>query len=305
MPDPIVVSGLGKVYGRTRALHDVSLHVAGGRALGLIGANGAGKSTLLRVLVNLEPPTTGRATLLGSDTRLLTPQIFTRVGYLSEAQTLPGVPDLQALLDYCRPFYPRWDDALVTRLLDRLDIPASTPMPRASRGTRMKAALVATLAFHPDVLILDEPLEGLDPLTREQVVDGLLELVTDEGTTLLLASHDLDVLERLLDDVAMLHDGQVVFEEPLDALQERYRLLAIASATPLDPALLPAGCLDVRATPAGLECLVTDFDEQATPADLAARFPGATVHVNRPALREAFVAHARARRAAARTGARP
>ena len=99
----------------------------------------------------------------------------------------------------------------LVRLLQTLDLAPTTALARASRGERMKAALVATLAFHPEVLILDEPLEGLDPLTREQVVDGLLELVSAEGTTLLIASHDLDVLERLLDQVAMLHDGRVVF----------------------------------------------------------------------------------------------
>ena len=116
---------------------------------------------------------------------------------MAEGQALPAVRTVQELLDYCRPLYRRWDDALAARLLTTLDLAPTTGLARASRGERMKAALVATLAFHPEALILDEPLEGLDPLTREQVVDGLLELVSAEGTTLLLASHDLDVLERL------------------------------------------------------------------------------------------------------------
>ena len=147
---------------------------------------------------------------------------------MAEGQGLPGVRTVDELLDYCRPFYRTWDDALAARLLATLDLPATTGLPRASRGERVKAALVATLAFHPQLLILDEPLEGLDPLTREQVVDGLLELVSAEGTTLLIASHDLDVLERLLDEVAMLHGSRLVFQERLDDLQERYRLVEVA-----------------------------------------------------------------------------
>ena len=153
---------------------------------------------------------------------------------MAEGQHLPAVRDVQCLLDYCRPFYRHWDDALAGRLLQTLDLAPTTALARASRGERMKAALVATLAFHPEVLILDEPLEGLDPLTREQVVDGLLELVSAEGTTLLIASHDLDVLERLLDQVAMLHDGRVVFTERLDDLQSRYRLLEVRGVSLAD-----------------------------------------------------------------------
>ncbi len=297
--DPVVTHALGKLFGTTHALEDVSLRVPLGQAAGLVGSNGAGKSTLLRILVNLVPPSTGRAELLGRDTRAIEASIFERVGYMAEGQRLPRVSTMRDLLDYCRPFYARWDDALATRLLRTLDLPATTSLTAASRGTRMKAALVATLAFHPEVLILDEPLEGLDPLTRDQVVDGLLELVSAEGTTLLLASHDLDVLERLLDRVAMLHDGRLVFDEPLDVLQARYRLVELSGNPGPDPSRLPPGSLDVRRTPDGLQFLTTEFDEHATAARLADTFPGATLRISRPALREAFVAHARTLREAA------
>ncbi len=299
MADPIVTHALGKVFGRTQALEDVSLRVPQGQAAGLIGSNGAGKSTLLRILVNLVPPSSGRADLLGYDSHTLESSIFERVGYMAEGQRLPRVRTVRELLDYCRPFYTRWDDALAARLLRTLDLPPTTPLMRASRGTRMKAALVATLAFHPEVLVLDEPLEGLDPLTRDQVVDGLLELVSAEGTTLLIASHDLDVLERLLDRVAMLHDGRLVFDEPLDALQARYRIVELSGASAIDPARLPDGSLDVRRTADGLQFLTTNFDEHATVSQLSDAFPGAVLRISRPALREAFVAHARTLRDAA------
>jgi ABC-2 type transport system ATP-binding protein len=299
--DPIVTHALGRSFGRVHALESVSLTVPEGQAVGLIGSNGAGKSTLLKVLVNLLPPSSGRAELLGRDSRTIDAAIFERVGYMAEGQHLPAVETVGDLLAYCKPFYSRWDDALAARLLDTLDLSRMTGLARASRGERMKAVLVATLAFHPEVLILDEPLEGLDPLTREQVVDGLLELVSAEGTTVLIASHDLDVLERLLDQVAMLHGSHLVFQERLDDLQDRYRLVEFTGLSTTDATRLPASCIDVRDTGRGIQCLFTTFDELATPAALHASFPEARFQVSRPALREAFVAHARTLRGAIRS----
>jgi ABC-2 type transport system ATP-binding protein len=296
--EAIVTHALGKAFGRVHALEDVSLRVPQGRVVGLIGSNGAGKSTLLKVLVNLLPPSSGRAEVLGQDSRSLRASIFEKVGYMAEGQNLPAVRTVGELLDYCRPFYESWDEALAARLLATLDLSRTTGLPRASRGERMKAALVATLAFHPQLLILDEPLEGLDPLTREQVVDGLLELVSAEGTTLLIASHDLDVLERLLDEVAMLHGSRLVFQERLDDLQERYRLVEVAGVTKAAVAGLSEPCLDVREAGAGIQFLATRFDENGGLSRLQAAFPGAAIHVTRPALREAFVAHARSLRGA-------
>lgn len=296
MADPLVTYALGRSFGKIRALEDVSLRVPQGQAVGLIGANGAGKSTLLKILVNLLEPSAGRAEVLGQDSRTLAASVFERVGYMAEGQRLPNVRSVRELLDYCRPLYRRWDDALATRLLALLDLSATTALAHASRGERMKAALVATLAFHPDVLVLDEPLEGLDPLTRDQVVDGLLELVSAEGTTLLLASHDLDVLERLLDQVAMLHGSRLVFQTSLDDLQTRYRLIELAGVSHVEAARLPAGSLDIRDTPSGVQFLLTEFSEMETAALLRAAFPEATIHVGRPALRDAFVAHARSLR---------
>jgi ABC-2 type transport system ATP-binding protein len=299
--DPVVTQALGKTFGKTHALEDVSMRVLPGQAVGLIGSNGAGKSTLLKVLVNLLTPSSGRAEVLGHDSRRLDASIFERVGYMAEGQRLPAARTVQDLLDYCRPFYRRWDDALAARLLTTLDLAPTAGLLRASRGERMKAALVATLAFHPEVLILDEPLEGLDPLTREQVVDGLLELVSGEGTTLLIASHDLDVLERLLDEVVMLHDSRVVFQERLESLQARYRLVELVGLQEVAPERLPAGCIDLRQTASGIQFLATAFDDPEATARLQATFPEATIHVARPALREAFVAHARTLRTAVRT----
>jgi hypothetical protein len=110
-----------------------------------------------------------------------------------------------------------------------------------------------------------------------------------------------DVLERLLDEAVMLHDGVVIFQERLEDLQDRYRLLEVRGVSLADSGRLPADCIDVRGTSAGVQCLLTRFDEVATPAALEAAFPGAVVHVGRPALREAFVAHARAARGGPRT----
>lgn len=296
MADVIATTGLGRRFGRVEAFHGVDLQVPEGEAVGLIGANGAGKSTLLRVLVNLLSPTTGRASVMGVDSRTLHAGAFTRIGYLAAGQALPQVRTITDLLAWCRPFHPSWDDALSARLLEVLALDPGQGLRAASRGTRLKAHVVATLAFRPPLLLLDEPLEGLDPLTRDQVVDALLDLMADSGTTVLLASHDLDVLERLLDRVAFLQHGTLLFNEGLDDLHHRYRRIDInghgASAGTRD-ALAAFHPLDVVQDGDRMRFVTSAYVEHDTERLLRERWPDAALTVTPLSLRELFVAHAR------------
>jgi ABC-2 type transport system ATP-binding protein len=298
MADGIASYGLARRFGRVQAFRDLNLNVPEGEAVGLIGANGAGKSTLLRVLVNLLPPTSGQATVLGADSRTLDASAFTRIGYLAADQALPHVRTIGDLVAWCRPFHPTWDDALTSRLLEVLALDPGQPLRAASRGTRLKAHVVATLAFRPPLLLLDEPLEGLDPLTRDQVVDALLDLMADQGTTVLLASHDLDVLERLLDRVAFLQHGTLLFNERLDDLHRRYRRVEIASAgghPATRDALAVLHPLDVVQDADRTQFVTPAYVADDTERLLRERWPDATLTVTPLSLREVFVAHARGR----------
>src|SRR5687767_15971650 len=114
------------------------------------------------------------------------------------------------LLAYCRPFYPTWDERLSRKLLDDFELPAGVRISRLSRGMRVKAALVTALAYRPRLLVLDEPFSGLDPVVRDDLVHGVLERAGEEQWSVLLASHDLDEVEPLVDDVAFLDGGRTV-----------------------------------------------------------------------------------------------
>lgn len=298
MDEAIVTAGLGRQFGRLDALREITLSIAVGQAVGLIGANGAGKSTLLRLLVNLLRPTAGHARVLGIDTLRLGPSQFGRIGYLAADQRLPDVPTVEALTSWCRPLYSSWDDAYMERLTALLDIDGAQPLESASRGVRLKAQLVVTLAFRPQLLLLDEPLEGLDPLTRDQVVDALLDLMTEQQTTVLLASHDLDVLERLLDRVVFLEHGRLLFDETVDDLHQRCRRIVVDLPPHADPMTfsdIPQQLGVVAATHSDrrVELVTTAYREGDTEHALSAVWPGALATARPLSLRELFVAHAR------------
>ena len=175
----IETEGLTRRFGRTEAVKGLTFQVPAGSVFALLGPNGAGKTTTLKLLMNLLRPTQGIATVLGTDTRHLDAAHFQRIGYVSENQRLPEWMTPGELFDYCRPFYPTWDDGLRRRLESDLALSASTSLRTLSRGTRMKAALLASLAYRPDLVVLDEPFTGLDPVVRDELIRGLLDVSGD------------------------------------------------------------------------------------------------------------------------------
>src|SRR5262249_52927367 len=145
-----------------------------GSAFALVGPNGAGKTTTLKILVNLLEPSRGQATILGVDSRRISPRELTDIGYVSENQELPGRLTVGEYLDYLRPFYGRWDRALETSMRNDMQLPATHKLRDLSHGMRIKIALVCALSFRPRLLILDEPFAGLDALVRDELIGGLL-----------------------------------------------------------------------------------------------------------------------------------
>jgi len=223
----IDVSGVNMSFGGFPALRDIGLRVRRGSAMALLGENGAGKTTMLRVLANLYRPSSGDGTVLGHPLGEDTCGYFQRLGYVSENQRLPMRWTLQGLVDYLRPQYPTWDDAFCDELVDHFELPRGRQLGHMSRGMQMKAALVSSLSYRPELLLLDEPFSGLDPLVREELIDGVLDLMDGGNWTLLLSSHDIHEVERLCDAVTIIEHGRIVLSESLDALQERFRRWSI------------------------------------------------------------------------------
>jgi ABC-2 type transport system ATP-binding protein len=217
----IETEGLSKTFRRHDAVRHVSLSVPQGAVYALVGENGAGKTTTLRMLVNILTPDRGSARVLGVDSRRLARREFLRLGYVSENQALPDRLTVAQYFRYLRSLYPNWDRPLEAELLGRFALPDDRPLGKLSHGMRMKAMLAGALSFRPHLLILDEPLSGLDPLVRDEVMEGLLHQAED--TTVLISSHELSEIEGAATHMAFMDRGRVLFQEPVDVVRSRFR----------------------------------------------------------------------------------
>lgn len=293
----IECENLSRSFGRVSAVNDLNLAVPTGSFFALLGPNGAGKTTLLKLLLNLLQPTGGSARVLGCDSRRLTVSHFQRIGYVADGQDLPEWMTVAQLLGYCRPLYPTWDEALAKRLVALFALPADRPIKKLSRGMRMKAALLSNLSFRPELMVLDEPFSGLDPLVRDDFIQGLLELPGDDRPrTIIVSSHDIDEVERLADDVGFLAGGRLLVRESADALRGRFRRIEIVGdrLKAQVPANTSQGWLEAK-RPADnvMQFAHSAFTAGATEAELAAVFPSSSVSIRAMSLREIFLVLAR------------
>jgi ABC-2 type transport system ATP-binding protein len=229
------LEGVGKSFGPVQALSGVSLSAEPGRVLGLVGRNGSGKTTLLRLLCGLTLPTGGACRVLGRASQELGPGELARIGVVhQESRFLPWMRVGQHL-EYVATFYPGWDTACERRLVDELELDRRARIGTLSPGNVQKLALVSAMAHGPELLLLDEPVSALDPLARETMLGALLELMQREGTTVVVSSHVLRDLERIVDSIVCLDRGRVVVEGLLDDLRERFsewRVLAVNGGLP-------------------------------------------------------------------------
>ena len=175
MTSAIRTHALVKRYRRLTALDGIALEVPEGAVYALVGQNGAGKTTAIKILMNLISATSGTAEVMGTDSRKIQGKSYTKIGYVSENQEIPEWMRVGALLEYLRPFYPTWDRSLEQSLVKQFELPLDRKIKALSRGMKMKLALASALAFHPRLIVLDEPFGGLDPLVRDQLIEGLLE----------------------------------------------------------------------------------------------------------------------------------
>ena len=294
MTDAIETRGLTRRFGRLDAVQGLDMKVPEGSVFALIGPNGAGKTTTIKLLMNLLRPSAGIAQVLGVDSRRIGPRELSRIGYVSESQQLPDWLPVNGLLDYVRPFYPTWDVDLCRKLQTDLGLTATTPLRTLSRGTRMKAALLASLAYRPELIILDEPFTGLDPIVRDELIRALLELPGERPCTVLISSHDIEEVERLADWVGFIDGGRLALAEPVESLLRRFRLIEVTSGDATPPVMPREEHWLLQGT-VGRMLRFIDIDHASPDAQarIAAAFPGADVRDSPLSLREIFVALAR------------
>lgn len=295
----ITITDLHKRFRKTEAVAGLSLEVPEGQVTAFLGPNGAGKSTTIKCLLNLHRPDSGTIEVLGGDSRKLGPAQFTQIGYVSENMELPLWMTVGQFFNYCRPLYPNWDAGFEKQLMMQFDLPTDTKLKDLSRGMRMKAALLSSLAYRPKLVVLDEPFSGLDPLVRDEFIRGLLELTEQEGWTVFVSSHDIEEVQRLADRVAIINRGKLALDETSDSLQARFR--AVEVVLPDDGRAtvnLPVDWLHAEQAGRTLRFTASRFaNEEAFAAALREAMPAAAHHEVRPmSLREIFVALARAYR---------
>ena len=293
MPQAIHTEQLTKRFGRITALDCLNLDVPEGSVYALVGQNGAGKTTTIKVLMNLIPATHGSATILGTDSQGIRGESYDRIGYVSENQVIPEWMRVGALLEYLRDFYPTWDAALEQSLVKQFDLQLDRRIRALSRGMKMKLALASALAFHPRLIVLDEPFGGLDPLVRDQLIESLLERVTE--STVFISSHDLAEIESFSSHVGYLESGKLLFSEEMSSLAARFREVEIIadSGQPL-PSSLPASWYHPKSSGAVVRFIDASFDEQKTTSDIQRFFPNSkNVQFRALSLRAIFLAMAR------------
>ena len=220
----IETTDLRKAYGNVPALAGLDLRVPRGAIWGLLGRNGAGKTTTIKVLLGMVRPTSGQARVLGlaSDDAKASVAIRDRTAFVSEDKELYDGMSVATLMRFTASFYPSWRTSLATELLAHLELPPDANVKSLSRGMRTKCALLLALCTGAELLILDEPMSGLDPAATEQILRLLVKHAGNGGATVLFSSHQLADVDQIADHVAIVDRGRVVVQGALDDLRARY-----------------------------------------------------------------------------------
>jgi ABC-2 type transport system ATP-binding protein len=286
----VAISHLSRSFGTKEALHDVSVTVRRGSVFGLVGENGAGKSTLLKHLLGLWRAETGTVRVFGKDPVAEPVAVLERMGYLSEQPDLPGWMRVKDLFRYTQAFYPRWDATYAEQLREQFALDPGARIRTLSKGQHARLGLIAAEAHRPDLLILDEPSSGLDPIVRRDILEAIIRTVTDEGRTVIFSSHLLDEVERVSDHLAMLHRGTLRFCAPLNEIQARHRRVSLHFERPQpEPPNVPGA---IRVDGGGREWTVICEAGRIHAAAMAQHLGATLVDDAAASLDEIFVAHA-------------
>jgi ABC-2 type transport system ATP-binding protein len=232
-PNVIETDALTKHYGSFEAVRGLSLHVETGSITGFLGQNGAGKSSTIRMLLGMMRPTSGGGRVLGHDITdpAASVEMRERIAYVAEDKRLYDYMSVGQLIEFTRPFYPTWSREVERELLDEFRLPLERPIKKLSKGMRTQTALLVAFARGADLLILDEPTEGLDPVVTEKVLQLVVRAAAD-GTSVFFSSHQIAEVEQVADRVLMIDRGKLVLDTTMDAVKETFRRIRAVYAEP-------------------------------------------------------------------------
>jgi ABC-2 type transport system ATP-binding protein len=235
----IKVTGLCKKFGKTVALDQVNLEVTGSGIIGLLGANGAGKSTLLRHIIGLYLPDFGDCLTYGVEAAKLGPKELARIGYVHQEGELLDWMKVGQLIRYVAVYYHNWNSDLEQRYIEEFDVSTDARVGTLSPGERQKLAILLAIGFGPDLLILDEPASALDPIARANFLNLLLELIQDEKRTIIISSHILSDIEKIIDRAVFMKKGKIICDSSFDELLEKYCRVRLSAVNQKLPENLP------------------------------------------------------------------
>ena len=218
----VQVDQLSRAFRGKQALNDVTLHIPIGTIFGLVGLNGAGKTTLIRHLIGGLDAKHGSVLVLG-DNPVTNPEgVLKKVGYLTEEDSLPAWMKVGELIDFTRAIYPTWDEDYAVQLCDMFGLTRATRLKDLSKGQRARAGLLVAIAHRPELLVLDEPSSGLDPIARSDILEAIIRTISEDGRTVLFSSHLLDEVDRVCDTVALMREGQLIETITVEQMESRY-----------------------------------------------------------------------------------
>ncbi len=280
---------LGKSYGRVEALKELNLSIRPHGITAFLGLNGAGKSTTIKILLGMMRPSSGDGTILGQ--RISDPiesvRIRTKIAYVSENKRLYDYMTVDQMIRFTRAFYPDWRPSEEQRLLRQFKLPLDRKVKSLSKGMRTKLGLLMAFARQPELLILDEPSEGLDPVGIEELLEILVARCS-EGTTVFFSSHQIAEVERIADQICILHAGRLVLDSSIDDLRESYRRIDLVfPSIPAERDFRIAGVEDVRTRGRQMSVLASRNAEAVVAR--AHDFQATSIDMTPVALRDVFL----------------
>lgn len=261
--DHIRCERITKRYSGQAVLSNVSVEVARGTVLGLIGRNGAGKTTLIRILLGLEQPDLGRAFVFGEPSLSLSDTAKERMGYVPQQPDAFAWMRIGDMLEFVGRQYPHWDHDFVKLSLARWQLVATRRLASLSPGERQRVAIIRALALDPELLVLDEPASALDPVARRDLLREIVARAAERGTTVLFSTHIVSDLERIASRVIFLHDHHVAVDATLDDLGETHARLTVPAGSPALSASRVAGEVSRRRQRDGSVIMVIARDRGA------------------------------------------
>lgn len=285
--------GLGRRFGGVAAVRDLSLTVRRGETYGFLGRNGAGKTTTIRMLMGIVAPDRGKIEFFGEAVRRTPPRLKRRIGYVSQEQNFYPWMDARRIGRFVGAFFPTWDAQEYDRLLQVLDVPPQRRIGHLSGGTRVKLGLALALAHRPELLVLDEPTAGLDPVARREFLDIVDAQARRHGRTTFFSTHRIEEVERVAHRIGVIHDGMLQFEGGLDELRRSIRCVVRPLPDPAAAPTLPEGgrLLQRQLLDGGLSGLTRErMVVQADPAWWAAADLGSGAEVTDLSLEDTLMA---------------